>query len=113
MNKYSGIIGFGKNMEIEPGLFEDIITERPYRGDILKNRDRFNVSNTTSGDLKITNQFSIIGDKYAFDHVSEIRYLDWHNTRWIVESIEIEYPRLVMTIGGIYNGPQAKTADNP
>ena len=113
MNKYCGIIGFGSNQEIQPGVYDDVITERHYHGDIQKNRDRFNVSNTTSGELKITNQFSIVGDKYMFDHVSEIRYLEWHGTRWVVESVEIEYPRLVMNVGGIYNGPQARTADNP
>lgn len=112
MAKYKGIIGFVSNEEIEPGITEDVVTEKKYRGDILKNNQRFNVGTTTSGELKITNQFSIVGNSYAFDHVSDIRYLEWRGNRWVVDTVDIEYPRLVMTIGGLYNGPQATTTDD-
>lgn len=113
MDKYSGLIGFVRNYEKEPGIWEDEVTEKHYTGDILKNNQRFAVSNTTSGEIKITNQFSIMGNSYAFDHVSDIRYLEWRGNRWIIETIELQYPRLVMTIGGLYNGPQATVTEDP
>lgn len=112
MAKYKGLIGFVRNEERESGIWEDVVTEKKYRGDILKNNQRFNVGNTTSGELKITNQFSIVGNSYAFDHISDIRYLEWRGNRWVVDTVEIEYPRLVMTIGGLYNGPQATTTED-
>lgn len=112
MAKYVGMIGFVRNEEIEPGIWEDVVTEKKYRGDILKNNQRFAVSTSIEGELKITNQFSIIGNSYAFDHVSDIRYLEWRGNRWVVDTVEIEYPRLVMTIGGLYNGPQASTTED-
>lgn len=113
MAKYAGMIGFAKNVEVESGDYEDVVTERRYRGDILRNNQKFAVGGTTSGELRITNQFSILADNYAFDHISEIRYLEWRGNRWIVDYIDIEYPRLVMTIGGLYNGPQAGIAEDP
>jgi hypothetical protein len=113
MSKYSGMIGFVRNYEKEPGIWEDEVTEKKYTGDILKNNQRFSVGSTITGDVKITNVFSIMGNKYAFDHVSDIRYLEWRGNRWVVESIELNYPRLEMTIGGIYNGPQTTTTNNP
>lgn len=114
MDKYAGIIGFVRNYKKEPGVYEDEVTERKYRGDILRNNQRFNTSNTISGDIKITNQFSIMADRYAWDHVSDIRYLVWRKNRWIIEDVDIsQYPRLIVSIGGIYNGPQATIADNP
>lgn len=112
MDKFIGMIGFVSNVEIEDGITEDEVTERKYRGDILKNNQRFNTTNTTSGEIKISNRFSIIADSYAFDHIADIRYLTWRGNRWIVEYIDIEYPRLVMSIGGLYNGPQAGTAED-
>lgn len=112
MTKYKGLIGFVSNEEIEPGIWEDVVTEKKYRGEILKNNQHFAVANTTSGELKITNQFSIVGNSYAFDHVSDIRYLEWRGNRWVVDTVDIEYPRLVITIGGLYNGPQATTTDD-
>lgn len=113
MSKYVGMIGFGMNRETEPGVWEDEVIERKYRGDILKNNQHFAVGGTTSGELRISNHFSILCDSFAFDHVSDIRYLEWRGNRWMVDSIEIEYPRLIMTIGGIYNGPQATVTGTP
>ena len=113
MSKYVGLIGFVHNEEIEPGIYEDIVIEKKYRGDITKNYQKFAVGNTISGEVQITNQFSILGNKFAFDHVSDIRYLEWRGNRWVVDSIDIEYPRLILTVGGLYNGPQARIAEDP
>lgn len=114
MDKFSGKIGFVSNEEIEPGIWEDIVTEKPYRGEIRKNHQNFNVTDTTSGEIKITNLFSIMGNSYAFAHVSDIRYLVWRGNRWLIDTIELRYPRLEITLkGGLYNGPQVTTTDDP
>lgn len=111
-NKFSGFIGFVANTEIEPGIFEDVVTERKYKGEILKNNQHLQVDTTTSGNFRITNHFSIVGDRYAFDHIGDIRYLVWRGTRWLVADVELAHPRLDITIGGLYNGPQADSSDD-
>lgn len=104
MRKYHGMIGFAENKEIATDIWDDRIIERHYYGDIDRNASRWSQADTLSGDLQINNQFSIVGDTYAFENYSNIRYLTWQNNRWTVSSVEEQYPRLIINIGGIYNG---------
>jgi len=114
MNKFKGYIGFVSQVEDPPGIFKEEVIERKATGDILKNTQRFSIGDTTNGDIKITNSFSIIGDSYAWKHVADIRYLVWQGNNWTIDSIDMEYPRLIVTLGGLYNnGPQTNSADDP
>lgn len=112
MGKYSGMIGFATNVEKEPSIYDDVITEQKYYGDILENNSKFIVSDNLSGDVQITNQFSIVGDSFAFQNYTDIRYLTWKGKRWIVTFVKEQYPRLVLTIGGIYNGQTPETGSD-
>lgn len=105
MGKYSGNIGFGFNQEVAPDVYDDVIIERHYYGDIEQNRSRYAQGNTLSGDFTLTNTFSIVGDSFLFDNLVNIRYICWRNGKWNVASIEEQYPRINITLGGIYNGP--------
>lgn len=111
MSKFSTTIGFGVNTEVQPGVYEDLITERNYRGDILRNNQRFAVQEIKLGDVQITNTFSVVGDSYAFSHITEIKYLKWQGNCWLVNTVDMEYPRINMTIGGLYNGPQGESSE--
>lgn len=104
MGKYHGFIGFGTNEEKATDIWDDSIIERHYYGDIERNATRYSQSDTLSGDLQITNQFSIIGDTFAFRNYTRIRYITWQGERWMVSSVEEKYPRLIINIGGIFNG---------
>lgn len=106
MALFRGIIGFVENTEVEDCEWEDVVTPRYYTGTIIKNNQQFLTADTVSGNLQITNTFSIFGDSYMFSHISNIRYLEWRGQRWIVTTVDLEFPRVNMTIGGIYNGPQ-------
>ena len=105
MGKYYGMIGFAESSEIRPGVWDDIIVERPYYGDVLRNSRRWQSTENLNDDLKIGNEFSIISDLYATLNLGKIRYLTWMGTRWTVTSAEVVYPRLNLSIGGEYNGP--------
>ena len=37
MAKFYGAIGFGESVETVPGVWEDLITERNYYGDVVRN----------------------------------------------------------------------------
>ena len=105
MSKYSGDIGFGFNRETEFDAYDDDIKERHYFGDIERNVSRYNQNNTISGETLITNTFSIVGDTFLFENLMNVRYICWKNERWLIASIEEQYPRVNITLGGIYNGP--------
>lgn len=105
MVKYFGNIGYSTVSEIRPGVVEDVITERPYYGDILRLQRRDDVTENLHSDILIRNEFSIMADAFAHEHFFEMKYITWQNVRWQISDIEVEYPRLRVRIGGIYNGP--------
>ena len=112
MAKWYGRVGYVETKEIEPGVWEPAVTERPYFGDLLKNVSKW-VANTNSvnDNLNVANQISIVADPYAYQHFSSVRYVEFMGTMWDVTSVEPQYPRLILSIGGVYDGPQARTAD--
>lgn len=109
MPKYYGKIGYIHTEETTPGVWEEVPVERVYSGDVLEYTRRYDTGEGINKNLNISNQISIVADPYAFGHLSEIRYIKWMNAVWEVTSIKLEYPRLILSIGGVYNGQQITT----
>ncbi len=106
MAKFCGMIGYGFTKETSAGVYKQIIEEKKSRGDILQDvRNWETVSGQINDDLKIRNRISIVGTPYSLQNFSAIRYVKWMGVRWKVVSIEVSAPRLILTIGGVYNGP--------
>ena len=105
MAKWYGKVGYVETVEVEPGVWEPIVTERPYFGDLLKNVSKW-VTNTTSvnDNLNVANQISIVADPYAYQHFSSVKYVEFMGAMWDVTSVEPQYPRLILTVGGVWNG---------
>ena len=110
MNRYYGKIGYAFTEETTPGVWQDQIVERFYFGDVLKNSRRWESGSGINDDLNINNQLSIIADEFANGNFHHIKYAEFMGTLWKVTNIEVQSPRLILTIGGEYNGPQATTA---
>ena len=105
MNKWCGKIGFTYSGEIEPGLWaENEIVERQYFGDIISNRWRRENSGDVNENINISNQISIVADPYARDHVSAMTWIEFSNEKWKITDVDVQFPRLVISIGGVYNG---------
>lgn len=109
MAKYYGNIGFADTQETKPGVWEDVIVERPYYGDIIRNTRKLNSVDKVLSDISINNTFSIVADAYAFHNFFAMRYICWMGSRWIIESVEVDRPRLSITVSGVYNGPIPET----
>lgn len=109
--KYYGKIGYAVQEEIRPGVYTpDRITERTYMGDVTKVNSRWETSDQANDDLNIRNELSILADGFALQHFSDIRYAEWMGIMWKVKSVTVEYPRLQLSIGGVYNGPTASAS---
>lgn len=107
MAKWYGRIGYVETTETEPGIWEPEVTERPYFGDLLKNISKWATSSDSINDnLNVANQISIVADPYAYQHFSSIKYVEFMDAMWSVTSAEPQYPRIILTVGGVYNGPQ-------
>lgn len=105
MAKFGDKIGFGLSSTGLPGVTLDSITERDYKGDILRANKNFNESNNGVNDnLKLSNRVSIVADDFANQNASVIRYVILGGVRWKVTNIEVAFPRLILTIGEVYNG---------
>lgn len=105
MAKFSGCIGFQLDqVETAPGVWENSIVSRHYTGDIIRNGKHWNTGEGLNDDLTLSNQISIICDPFASKHVADIKYVEWMGTRWKVSSIDVQPPRLNLSLGGVYNG---------
>lgn len=104
MAKWYGLIGFAETVEISPGVYEEEITEHQYYGDVVRDTRRLQNSNQLNDNVNISNNISIIADPFANNNFHSIRYIEYMGAKWKVESVEVQYPRLVLTIGGVYNG---------
>lgn len=104
MAKFYGKIGFAVLMETAPGVWMENITERYYFGDLLRSSRRLQPTDRVNDDVNISNEISILADAFANDNVNAMRYAIFAGSKWKITDVEILYPRLKLTLGGIYNG---------
>lgn len=104
MNKFYGKIGYAISEETVPGVWVEQIVERSYYGDVIRNIRRLQSSENLNDDINISNEISIVADAFANQNFHSMRYVEYMGTKWKVSSIEVKYPRLILSIGGVYNG---------
>ena len=103
MAKWYGAIGYSETVETKPGVWKEQITERMYSGDLLRNTSRFQNTDKLNDDINVSNEISIIADPYANQNFHSMRYIEFMGTKWKISNVEVQYPRLRLTIGGVYN----------
>lgn len=107
-NKFYGPLGFNTGTVESPansGVFVNQIVEKPYYGDILQNSRQLNEQTTVNPVLSVSNRISIVADAYANENIFAIRYIKWMGSLWEVQNVLVQAPRLILTLGGVYNGP--------
>lgn len=112
MNKWCGYVGFAESIEYEPGCYEDQITEHQYMGDIINNSWKRQSSQGINDDINLSNKISIVADPFALRHCEDIIYVTYMNAKWKVTEIDTtQYPRLILAVGGVYNGNPPGTTE--
>ena len=109
MARFYGEVGYGESIEdpVGSGTFKDVITEQAYYGDVIRNTRALQVGEKVNDDISIGNSISIVADEYAIAHIFAIKYLRWAGVLWTVTNVEVRHPRLILSIGKVYNGPTA------
>ncbi len=109
MAKWYGKVGYAESVESAPGVFKETITVRNYSGDVIRNSSRWSTSSdSTNDDLIVNNQISIVADPFAYQNFHSIKYIEFMGTKWKVTTVDAsQRPRLILTLGGVYNGQQA------
>lgn len=104
MGKYYGKIGYIETVETSPGVYTEQTVEREYYGDFLRNSSKFQTSGNLNDDVTINNEISIVADPYAFKNFHSLRYITYMGVKWKIVNVEVQYPRLILAVGGVYNG---------
>jgi hypothetical protein len=104
MAKFYGVIGYTATKETSPGVWTEDIVERNYSGDVIRDTKRWQEGQKNNDDLVPNHQISIISDSFALDNLYLMRYIKWMGASWKITNIEVQRPRLLLTIGGVYNG---------
>lgn len=108
MNRFYGVVGYAeRSVESAPGVWKDVITAIPYFGNVVRNTRQLREGSLVNDDITVGNNISIVADAYANENFMNIRYVEWQGSLWIVTAVEVQAPRLTLTLGGIYNGPKA------
>lgn len=109
--KWYGKVGYAETVETVPGVWTERIVERPYYGDILRLYRRWQSTSKVNDDLEISNRISIVADPFAYENFYSMRYVEYMGARWKVSDVEVEQPRLILTLGGVYNGELPEETD--
>lgn len=106
MAKFFGKVGFATQVEKSRGVWDEVITERDYYGDVIINNRRLeSKEDTVNFDIATSNSISIVADNHANEHIFAIRYVEWSGALWVVQTVQVQSPRLLLYLGGVYNGP--------
>lgn len=104
MAKFYGVIGYATTSETEPGIWEKDIIEREYFGDVIRDTRSLQANGQVNDNINISNSISVIADPFAYQNFHSIRYVEFMGTKWKVTNVEVQYPRLILTVGGVHNG---------
>ena len=107
MTKWFGKVGYSETVETVPGVWSvPHETERKYYGEVKRNTTRWaGNSNSTNDDLTVNTQISIVADAFAIEKFHAIKWIEFMGVKWAVDSVDpTQPPRLILTLGGVYNG---------
>ena len=110
MAKFFGKVGFVFYTETEGSVFKETTVERPYYGDSIRLSRRYEATDTLNDDLVLSDEISIVADAFAYENFQSLRYVNYMGANWKVTSARVERPRIIMQIGGVYNGEKGPTA---
>lgn len=106
MAKFFGKVGYIQTMETSPGIWEEVELDEPrsYYGDILNDSRRWGSMDKMNSDFKVSNRLSILADPFAFENLNAMKWVEFMGSKWRIDSIEVAYPRIIVSLGDVYNG---------
>jgi hypothetical protein len=107
MTRFFGTVGYAESLEtpLNSGVWVDSISEHLYFGDVIRNTRKLESGEGLNEDITVGNSISIIADEYAIKHFFKIKFIQWEGVLWTVTNVEVRSPRLVLSLGSVYNGP--------
>ena len=104
MAKWCGKVGYAVMKETKPGVWKEEFTEQKYFGDVIQDSRRLQSANQVNDDIVVLTRISFVADPFALSNFHSIRYAEFMGAKWKVSTVDVQYPRLILTLGGVYNG---------
>ena len=104
MAKFYGAIGYAVPTETAAGVWEDVITTHNYYGDAIRNTRKLQPSSNLNDNINVANEISIVADPFANENFYAMRYVEYMNAKWKISNVDVQFPRLILSLGGLYNG---------
>ena len=102
MSRFSGKLGFVMTQETEEGVWLENITELPAKGTIRSLYVRNDNASSVNTNLRLTNEISVLMDSKIQTYLETLRYVVFKGSKWEVQSVGVNYPRLTINLGGLY-----------
>lgn len=106
--KFYGKIGFVNTIEEDPvnhpGVFTERTVVRPYYGDISRANKRWSTGSSINDNIEFDNELSVLVDPFAINEFHSIRFVEWMGAKWKVSNVSLQFPRMTLSLGGVYNG---------
>lgn len=103
MAKFYGIIGYAETVEVKPGVWKEEISKKMYSGELIRNTRKLQTADKLNDNINVANEISIISDPFANENFHSMRYVEFMGAKWKITNVEVRYPRLILTTGGLYN----------
>lgn len=104
MAKYAGLVGYVTELETKPGVWSPSESSKRMRGDIIRQSSSNQNDDKVNSDISLNHRVSLVGDAYAFGNYYNIKWIEIDDAKWEASSVEIQRPRIIVTLGGLWNG---------
>lgn len=106
--RFCGTVGYADiDVEEAPGVWVAQMVAREYRGDVIRSARRLESTTMLNDNVTVENSFSVVADAFAYENFLKMRYVNWNGSNWTITNVEVRRPRLILTVGDIWNGETA------
>lgn len=109
MTRFCGALGIATTEKTAPGVWEEKIKDRTVYGESKSMNRRLENGVSINDNITVNNMIEIMADEDILANFFNIRYVIWMGVKWKISNIDVQPPRLVLTLGGIYNGDEEGT----
>ena len=105
--RFFGKVGYQIETEDADSVWVKTMVAKSYFGDVIRNNTRRDTGDTINDKVDVNNRISIVADPFAFENFQNMKYVEWLKQLWNIKSIELQPPRIILEVGGVYNGEVA------